>query len=273
MIMKLHRRDGITRRRMTSSANNAWLSLLRFRAVAARYVLETADSTVLVQAADALLDAGIHTWSVGELATTAVPSLRDIDRLFGSALRELGIPLPSPEEAARILARWHLYGVIEERVTPSQAMERLRDELSYPLRYDRRLNAIEPQLRFVSYWYRYDNLFGMAEDGYLSREEAERMVAELDTQVLEHARSWMSEEGRSLVESNWLSWNGGIVRKLAQAIADEQAWDQLPILADALEEAGCRNSELIEHFRAGEPHVSCCWILDIMLQQETSRQP
>jgi hypothetical protein len=257
---------------MTPNGNDAWLSLSRFRAVAARYVLDTADSSVLVQAADALLDAGIYTWSVGELATTPVPSLRDVDRLFELALKELGMPLPSPEEAARTLARWHLYGVIEGRETPSRAMERLRDELSYPLRFDRRLSGIEPQLRFISFWTDYDDLFGFAETGYLSREQAERAAAELDTQVLEHARSWMREEGPRLVDSRWLSWNAGIVRKLAQAIAVERTWDRLPILADALEEAGCRNSELIEHCRAGEPHGDCCWVIDILLQKE-ARQP
>jgi hypothetical protein len=200
-----------------------------------------------------------------------VPSLRDIDRLFELALKELGIPLPSPEEATRTLARWHLSAVIEGRESPSRVMERLRDELSYPLRFDRRLVDLEPQLRFISFWYRYDDLLEELEAGYLGRDEAEHLAAKLDIQVLEHARSWMCEEGPRLVDPHWLCWNGGIIRTLAQAIADEHAWDRLPILADALEEAGCRNSEFIEHCRAGEPHTNCCWIIDIMLQSEVGR--
>lgn len=249
-------------------ANDVRLPLSRFRATAACYVLETADSTALVKAADALLDAGIYTWSIGELATTSQPALRDVGRLFELSLKELALPLPSLEEAARILARWHLYGAIEGREPPFQAIVRLRDDLSYPLRFDRRLSNLEPQLRFISLWYRYDDLHEAVERGFQSREEAERAEAELDREFLDHARFWMERDGPTLLDPGWLSWNGGIVRKLAQAIAEERAWDRLPILADALEEAGCGNAELLEHCRAGARHEGHCWITDILLQHD-----
>lgn len=254
-------------------ANDVRLPLSRFRAIAARYVLETADDAALVQAADALLDAGIYTWHVGELATTPVPPVRDVRRLFELSLNELGIPLPSPEEAARTLARWHLWGVIEGGEPPFQALIRLRDELSFPLRFDRRLKHLEPQLRFINYWHRYEAWQDAAEEGYYSREEAKRAAKELDREFLEHVRSWMGDEGPRLLDPRWLSWNGGVVRKLAQAIVAEQDWDRLPILADALEEAGCSNPELLEHCRAGEPHGECCWIIDILLRNDVATTP
>jgi hypothetical protein len=253
--------------------NDVQLPLTRFRATAARYVLDTADDTVLVQAADALLDAWIYTWHVGELATSPLPPVRDVRRMFELALKELGIPLPSPEEAARTLARWHLYGMIEGRESPFQAVIRLRDDLSDSLRFDRRLSHIEPHLRFINYWYRYDDLHEEAEAGFVSREEAERAEAELDREFLDEAWFWIRQDGPRLLDSRWLSWNGGIVRKMAQAIAAEQAWDRLPILADALEEAGCDNPELLEHCRAGEPHGECCWIIDILLLNEAAASP
>lgn len=246
------------------------LPLSRFRAIAARHVLETADGSVLVNAADALLDAGIYTWSVGELATATQPLVRDIQHLFERALHELSIPLPSPEEAARLLARWHLCGVIEGRESPLQAAIRLRDELSYPLRFDRRLSSLEPQLRFISLWYRFDDLQEEEEAGFVNREDLNRAAAMLDREFLERAGSWMRQDSPRLLDSSWLSWNGGIVRKLAQSIADERAWDRLPILADALEEAGCGDPELLEHCRADEPHGECCWIIDILLQKEAA---
>jgi hypothetical protein len=249
------------------------LPLSRFRATAALYVLESFDGTTLIKAADALLDAGIYTWSVGELATSPYPTVRDLRRLFELSLKELGITLPSPEEAARTLARWHLCGAIEGSDSPSQAAFRLRDDLSFPLHYDRRLSSIEPQLRFISYWSNYDELQYEVEVGLVDREEAERATAEVDREFLEHARSWMYQDGPSLIDPRWLSWNDGIVRKLAQAIANEQAWDRLPILADALEEAGCNTPEILEHCRAGEPHIGCCWIVDILLLTEASKSP
>lgn len=250
---------------MTPNGNDVRLPLSRLRAVAARYVLGNADGTTLVQAADTLLDAGIYSWSIGELATNPRPTLRDVGPLFESALKELVIPLPSPEESVRTLLRWHLCGMIEGRESPFRAIARLRDELSYPLRFDRGLSNLEPQLRFIDLWYSYDDLHEAVEAGYVSREEAERQAAEVDNEFLGHARSWMCQDGPRLLDPCWLSWNGGVVRMLAQAIADERAWDRLTILADALEEAGCTNSELIEHCRAGFPHLECCWIIEILL--------
>jgi hypothetical protein len=53
----------------------------------------------------------------------------------------------------------------------------------------------------------------------------------------------------------WLAWEGGTVTKLAAMIYEERAFDRLPILADALEEAGCEAAELLTHLRGPRPHV------------------
>ncbi len=67
------------------------------------------------------------------------------------------------------------------------------------------------------------------------------------------------------VDSFWLSWNDGIVPKLAQAIYDDRAFDRLPILADALEEAGCTNADILNHCRQPGEHVRGCWVVDLIL--------
>src|SRR5262249_4172122 len=59
-------------------------------------------------------------------------------------------------------------------------------------------------------------------------------------------------------------WNGGMVVNLAQAIYEERAFDRLPILADALEDAGCRDAEILGHCRGGDTHVRGCWVLDLL---------
>jgi hypothetical protein len=46
---------------------------------------------------------------------------------------------------------------------------------------------------------------------------------------------------------SWLAWNGGTVVKLAQGIYEERAFDCLPVLADALEEAGCHDADMLAH--------------------------
>jgi hypothetical protein len=66
----------------------------------------------------------------------------------------------------------------------------------------------------------------------------------------------------------WLTWNGGTVTKVAQAIYDERAFDRLPVLADALEDAGCTDPELLGHLRSPGPHARGCWAVDLLLGKE-----
>jgi hypothetical protein len=67
------------------------------------------------------------------------------------------------------------------------------------------------------------------------------------------------------LDPSWLSWNDGTIPKLAQAIYDDRAFDRLPILADALEEAGCTNADILNHCRQPGEHVRGCWVVDLLL--------
>jgi hypothetical protein len=64
-----------------------------------------------------------------------------------------------------------------------------------------------------------------------------------------------------------LAWQDGTVKKLAQALSDEQSFDRLGILADALEDAGCTDETLLTHLRSPEPHVCGCWALEVLLSE------
>jgi hypothetical protein len=55
------------------------------------------------------------------------------------------------------------------------------------------------------------------------------------------------------------------VQKLAKSIYDDRAFDHLPILADALEDAGCTDAAILEHCRGPGPHVRGCWVVDLIL--------
>jgi hypothetical protein len=70
------------------------------------------------------------------------------------------------------------------------------------------------------------------------------------------------------VNPTWLSWNGGTIPRLAQAIYGERAFDLLPVLADALEEAGCTNRDILSHCRSGGEHVRGCWVVDALLGKQ-----
>jgi hypothetical protein len=68
-----------------------------------------------------------------------------------------------------------------------------------------------------------------------------------------------------VVDPAWLAWNGGTVVKLAEAIYAGRAFDRMPILADALEEAGCADANFLDHCREPGPHALGCWIVDLLL--------
>jgi hypothetical protein len=64
------------------------------------------------------------------------------------------------------------------------------------------------------------------------------------------------------------AWQTGTVVSLAQTIYDDRAFDCLPILADALEEAGCTDPDILSHCRGQGPHVQGCFLLDLLLKKE-----
>jgi ATP-dependent Clp protease ATP-binding subunit ClpA len=69
---------------------------------------------------------------------------------------------------------------------------------------------------------------------------------------------------RYVIEPGWLLWNDGAVIKIADTIAAEKRWKDLPILADALEEAGCTDAEMLTHCRRGRAHGSGCWVVNLL---------
>src|SRR5262245_32599355 len=73
---------------------------------------------------------------------------------------------------------------------------------------------------------------------------------------------------------SWLERDGGLARRLADAaygtrptlgLLDPEA---LLVLADALEEAGCDNPELLDHLRQARPHVAGCCAVDLLAGRE-----
>jgi hypothetical protein len=62
---------------------------------------------------------------------------------------------------------------------------------------------------------------------------------------------------------------------LAQAAYDEREQPsgrldvaRLAVLADALEDAGCDQPDLLGHLRGPGPHVRGCWAVDLLLGKE-----
>ena len=70
---------------------------------------------------------------------------------------------------------------------------------------------------------------------------------------------------RVILDPAWLTWNDGTVPRLARAIAEEGKYDALPILADALEEAGCSNAYILSHCRSCGQDARSSWVVDLIL--------
>jgi hypothetical protein len=69
-----------------------------------------------------------------------------------------------------------------------------------------------------------------------------------------------------------LAWNDATVVRLAQAPYNERKMPEgtldngrMAVLADALEEAGCTDAEILGHLRGPGPHVRGCWVIDLLL--------
>jgi hypothetical protein len=61
------------------------------------------------------------------------------------------------------------------------------------------------------------------------------------------------------------SWLSSTILALANGIYAERAFDRMPILADALQDAGCENLAILDHCRSTGPHVRGCWVVDLVL--------
>jgi len=80
---------------------------------------------------------------------------------------------------------------------------------------------------------------------------------------------------RIAADPAWLAWKDSTVAKLAQAAYDNRSLPSgrldpasLAVLADALEEAGCTNADVLGHLRGPGPHVRGCWAVDLLLGKE-----
>jgi hypothetical protein len=70
-----------------------------------------------------------------------------------------------------------------------------------------------------------------------------------------------------------LQWNGGTMKRLAEAAYEHRDMPagtldlgRLAVLADALEEAGCQDQDILSHLRQpGQVHIRGCFVLDLLL--------
>ena len=110
-----------------------------------------------------------------------------------------------------------------------------------------------------------------------SEAEARRAAAKASHGGMEIAAAWSAQQRgqcdflRDIFGNPCrpVTFNCGLppcsVSSLAQTIYDEQAFNRMPELADALEVAGSTDAYILAHLRGSGPHVRGCWVVDLIL--------
>ncbi len=64
------------------------------------------------------------------------------------------------------------------------------------------------------------------------------------------------------------SWRTSTAVALASQMYEARDFSAMPILADALQDAGCDSADVLNHCRGPGPHVRGCWVVDLVLGKE-----
>jgi hypothetical protein len=64
------------------------------------------------------------------------------------------------------------------------------------------------------------------------------------------------------------AWRSDTALTLARGMYESRDFSPMPILADALQDAGCDNADILNHCRGTGPHVRGCWVVDLVLGKE-----
>ncbi|WP_246523664.1 hypothetical protein [Gemmata palustris] len=64
------------------------------------------------------------------------------------------------------------------------------------------------------------------------------------------------------------SWRTSTAVALAAQMYESRDFSAMPILADALQDAGCDSADVLDHCRGPGPHVRGCWVGDLVLGKE-----
>ncbi len=202
--------------------------------------------------------------ALAELWLTRTPTLRDSGPAFEKAMREVGIPLPTKAEAAGTLSIYLITRIVEGSLSPREGVRRIAEEVcgwSVRLEPPAAWTASDSFRSLAHCYYDYHywaDLFEVAP-------ELEAEIVTTDGKV----RALATEVHRELcpvtVNPVWLSWNRECVARIARAIAEEHRFEDLPVLADALEEAGCTNADVLDHCREPGEHAQKCWVLELLL--------
>jgi hypothetical protein len=107
---------------------------------------------------------------------------------------------------------------------------------------------------------------GAVTDGVMWWANQDECLEFLDLIRTELLRALVSFAGTDLFDARWLAPNVGAVEHLARGIVRTRAFSEAPILADALEEAGCTNADLLARCRTARPDADANWAVSLFVR-------
>ena len=239
----------------------------KLRLTAAKFALELASIGDLVDAAHAALDDAVYADGLAVIATTPGLQFWEAKPHFTTALRDLGHAFSSRDDALRYLRLGYIGPVAEGVVEPHDGLGEHYSNLHRGQRYGP-LAELDAWLEgsaqaLLDHWYVLDYLWDAQQvaAGVTDPAEADRAW---QAEAVRLCRDWCREYASLYLQP---AWRSETVLALASALHAGHAFDRLPILADALEEAGCDQPDLLAHCRGNSPHFEYCWVVDLLLSK------
>jgi len=65
-----------------------------------------------------------------------------------------------------------------------------------------------------------------------------------------------------------VEWRTTTVLALARHMYESREFSAMPVMADALQDAGCEDENILSHCRGPGPHVRGCWVVDLVLGKD-----
>ncbi len=200
-----------------------------------------------------------HAVEVGERVADGLADEEEMRRASESAWHLLhGWPQPLPLAEVRMLTAWAAVKTVS-RWHDRGAL--LREDLPAPARH-----AVAAELWCaaggppdpVPRWPEWAALLARVDD------DQGRLQSEL-------LRCLFGSPARPVRFSpEWREWDGGVPLRLASEVYESRDFTKAPLLADALEDAGCAEASVLGHLRGSGPHVRGCWAVDLVLGKGVS---
>ncbi|WP_232068387.1 hypothetical protein [Gemmata obscuriglobus] len=112
-------------------------------------------------------------------------------------------------------------------------------------------------VEFIRQYDAAQSLVEKTEADYLAQEQAEQVVL---------LRDIFGNPFRPVTFS--LEWRTETTVALAAQMYESRDFSVMPILADALQDAGCDSADILDHCRGSGPHVRGCWVVDLVLGKQ-----